>query len=108
MLLVDLNGPRAADADTARRLLETIRGELRGSDVSACSDAEPHCRRWWCTPTSQVLASVMPRVRRCLAAQLASAGIPEMRLGRAVMSDQCDTVTALLTQASRDVEAIAS
>lgn len=111
MLLIEfntptLNGQRATSSEIVSQVIDNVRDELRGSDLLGLVGPGRIAVLLVHTDV-QGVASVVPRVRRRLEAVLPSVG-GGMRLGRAVMSEECRTASALLTQASQDVEAIAS
>jgi len=87
------------------RVLDGVKGELRGSDLLGLVGPGRIAALLVHTDVRGA-ASVFPRVRSRLVTLARTVGAPAVRLGRAVLSDDCKTASALLNYASRDAEAI--
>jgi hypothetical protein len=104
MLLVDLNaGARSHDA--MGDVIASIRAELRESDIIGVLDRGRIAALLVHTDIDGV-TTVVQRIRRRLGEVLSAAGSGELRVGRAVLSSECQTTAELLARASRDVEAV--
>ncbi len=104
MLLIDVEAQRL-EARTLRDLMSTVRAELRGSDVLGVVGQGRIAALLVHTDVSGV-GAVVARVRQRL--QRHTHELPALRLGRAVLSSDCATTTDFLSQASRNVEAVAA
>jgi GGDEF domain-containing protein len=104
MLLIDVDR-HAVDSRVVREVMAGMRAELRGSDILGVVRGGRIAALLVHTDVAGVSA-VVGRVRRRLAALLQAVGLPELRLGRAVLSSECQTTSELLSRASRDVEAV--
>jgi GGDEF domain-containing protein len=105
MLLLDLDPTESADEGTVGRVIDLVREELRCSDL--LGPVGPGRIAVLLVHTDvRGVNSVMPRVRRRMEDGLRSVGVPALKIGRAVLSDDCRTAAALMTQASHDVDTV--
>lgn len=105
MLLLDLDPTQSVDDVTVSRVIGLVREELRCSDL--LGPVGPGRIAVLLVHTDvRGVNSVMPRVRRRMEGGLRSVGVPGLRIGRAVLSDDCRTAAALVMQASHDVDAV--
>jgi GGDEF domain-containing protein len=107
VLLIDLAASASATPDPVRQVVENVRRELRGSDILGLLGPGRIAVLLLHTDVRGTL-SVLPRIRHRLRTLADAAGLSSVTLGRAALSRDCRTVAALLTQASRDIEAIAA
>lgn len=105
LLLLDIDPAESADEGRVGRVIDLVREELRCSDL--LGPVGPGRIAVLLVHTDvRGVNSVMPRVRRRMEDELRSVGVPALRIGRAVLTDDCRTAAALLTQASHDVDAV--
>lgn len=106
--LVVIDVPRqVAEQDTVLQLQETVRRELRGSDVLGKMNG--HRVAALLTHTDAPGSHrVVGRLRRRLADAAARFNLSGVTLGHAVFSPDCRTAEALVSQAVRDAEPIAA
>jgi hypothetical protein len=104
MLLIDIQ-PHGTEADTIRHVVESVRAELRGSDLLGVVGRGRIAALLVHTGATGV-GSVVSRVRRRLELLLEGLGLPALSLGRAVLSQDCRTTADLLSRASRDIEPV--
>jgi len=106
MVLIDLSGEATVDDPTLLRVTAAVRQELRGSDVLGTLDDGRIAAVLVHTDRAGV-TSVVPRLRRRVADVTQALGAARARLGRAVLSDDCRTTSALLSQAAENLEPVA-
>jgi hypothetical protein len=101
LVLVDVAAPsRAVD-----EILETLRRELRGSDLLGTTSGR-HVAALLTHTDDRGLDNVVIRLRRRLADTADRLKISDVRLGQAALSAECRTADALLSRAVREAEAI--
>lgn len=111
MLVVNVEGDvedtRGVGAATMQQVAEGVRSALRGSDLLGLVGRGRIAALLLHTDLEGVSA-VLARVRLRLETVLKASGMPALKLGRAVLSDDCMTASDLLFQANRDIEAVAA
>jgi hypothetical protein len=105
VLLINVERKPSVDSDAMRVITEAIRQDLRGSDLLGVL-GEGRLGVVLVHTDASGMRSVVPRVRRRLAVTAQAIGVPVTRLGRAVLSQDCRTTTALLSQAALDLQAV--
>lgn len=107
LVIIDLPGQIASEQDAVSQLQETVRRELRGSDVLGKMDG--HRVAALLTHTDAPGSHrVVGRLRRRLADAAARFNLSGVTVGHAVFSPDCRTAEALVSQAVRDAEPIAA
>lgn len=97
MLLIDID-PQRLDARRLRDLMSSVRAQLRGSDVLGVVGQGRIAALLVHTDVDGVSA-VVSRIQQTLRRQ--SGSLPPLRMGRAVLTRECATTTAFLTEAAR-------
>jgi GGDEF domain-containing protein len=107
LVVIDVPRQVAQEQDTVSQLQETVRRELRGSDVLGKMNG--HRVAALLTHTDAPGSHrVVGRLRRRLADAAARFNLSGVTLGHAVFSPDCRTAEALVSQAVRDAEPIAA
>lgn len=107
LVVIDVPRQVAAEQDAVSQLQETVRRELRGSDVLGKMNG--HRVAALLTHTDAPGSHrVVGRLRRRLADAAARFNLSGVTLGHAVFSPDCRTAEALVSQAMRDAEPIAA
>jgi hypothetical protein len=107
LVLIDIPRQVPSARDAVLQLQETVRRELRGSDVLGKMNAQRVAALLTHTdaPGSH---KVVGRLRRRLADAAARLNLAGVTVGHAVFSPDCRTADALVSQATRDAEPIAA
>ena len=93
--------------DATSMLQQTLRGELRGSDVLGRISAD-HVAALLTHTDPSSLHKVVGRLRRRLGDVAARSMVPGVTLGHAVFSPECRTGEALLLRAARDAQPVSA
>jgi hypothetical protein len=101
LVLVDVTAPSHAVA----QILETLRRELRGSDLLGTTRGQQVAALLTHTD-DRGLDNVVVRLRRRLADAADRLNISDVKLGQAALSPDCRTADALLSRAVREAEPI--
>jgi hypothetical protein len=104
LVLIDIGGAATA-IETASRVQDAVRRELRGSDVlGTMNDARLAALL---THTDDSGSSrVVGRLRHRLAEAAARLNLPSVRVGHAAFSPDCRTAEAMLSQAARAAQSV--
>lgn len=107
LVVIDVPRQTASEQDTVLQLQETVRRELRGSDVLGKMNG--HRVAALLTHTDAPGSHrVVGRLRRRLADAAGRFNLSGVTVGHAVFSPDCRTAEALVSQAMRDAEPIAA
>lgn len=101
LVLVDVTAP----SDAVAQILETLRRELRGSDLLGTTRGQQVAALLTHTD-DRGLDNVVVRLRRRLADAADRLNISNVKLGQAALSPDCRTADALLSRAVREAEPI--
>jgi GGDEF domain-containing protein len=105
LVLIDIPGTVASVADAASLMRETVRQELRGSDVLGTMNGDRVAVIL--THTDGVGShKVVGRLRRRLGETATRLNLPGVRVGHAAFSADCRTAEALVLQAARDAQPV--
>jgi hypothetical protein len=106
LVIIDIPAPSPAEADGPAQLEETLRRELRRSDVLESMPGRRIAALLTHTDAPGSFQAVV-RLRRRLAEAATRLRLPGVTVGHAVFSPDCRTADALVSQATRDAEPIA-
>jgi len=105
LVLIDIPGTVASVADATSLMRETVRQELRGSDVLGTMNGDRVAAIL--THTDGVGShKVVGRLRRRLGETATRLNLPGVRVGHAAFSADCRTAEALVLQAARDAQPV--
>jgi GGDEF domain-containing protein len=107
LVLIDVPRQLPGEEEAFAQLQDTLRRELRGSDVLGKMNAQRVAALLTHTDAPGSF-QVVGRMRRRLAETAARLNLPGVTIGHAVFSPHCRTAEALVSQAVRDAEPVAT
>jgi GGDEF domain-containing protein len=105
LVVIDVGHSPAVDESVASLMQDTVRQELRGSDVLGTMNGLRVAAILTHTDSSGSL-QVVGRLRRRLAEAASRLNLSGVRVGHAAFSSECRTAEALLSHAAREAEPI--
>ena len=101
LVLIDVSAP----SQVVAQMQETMRRELRGSDLLGTTSGR-HVAALLTHTDDRGLGNVVGRLRRRLADAADRLNVADLKLGQAALSPECRTADALLSRAVREAETI--
>ena len=101
LVLIDVSAP----SQVVAQMQETMRRELRGSDLLGTTSGR-HVAALLTHTDDRGLGNVVGRLRRRLADAADRLNVADLKLGQAALSPDCRTADALLSRAVREAETI--